>query len=43
MTLLAAGETNIAWSWLAPRVREKGLEDDECWSAKAVVVVEDWG
>ena len=27
----------------APKVREKGLEDDECWSAKAVVVVEDWG
>ena len=45
MTLLAAGETNITWSCFlkAPKVREIGLEDDERWSANAVVVVEDWG
>ena len=26
----------------APKVREIGLEDDECWPANAVVAVDDW-
>ena len=44
MTLLAAGETNITWSWFAESAKSTriGLEDDECWPANAVVAVDDW-